>query len=68
MIKVLALIFIHLDLNASLKSSLQKSFDKNLIDQTIKSGYLDYCMSILEKNIDKNNLLSSSMLQNLSIL
>ena len=34
----------------------------------ITSGYFDYCMTVLEKNIRFNNMISSSMLENIKII
>ena len=54
--------------NADSSWSFKKVFLKNLNEEMIKSGFFDYCMTVLEKNLRLNNILSSSMLENLKII
>lgn len=43
-------------------------FLRRLNGEAIGSGYFEYCMMLLSKNIALNNLISSSMLENLKII
>lgn len=54
--------------NADSSWSFKKVFLKGLNEEMIKSGFFDYCMTVLEKNLRFNNILSSSMLENLKII
>ena len=54
--------------NADSSWSFRKEFLNLLNQDVISSGYFDYCMTVLEKNIRFNNMISSSMLENIKII
>lgn len=54
--------------NADSSWSFKKAFLNTLNQDILKSGFFDYCMTVLQKNIRLNNLISSSMLENLRII
>ena len=43
-------------------------FLNQLNEEVIQSGFFDYCMTVLQKNIRFNNIISSSMLENLKVI
>lgn len=54
--------------NTGSNSSFQRVFLNQLNNQVVSSGFFECSMLILEKNISYNNIISSSLLQNLKIL
>lgn len=54
--------------NADSSWTFKKQFLDQINAEVIKSGFFDYCMMILNKNLRFNNVICSSMLENLKIL
>jgi hypothetical protein len=54
--------------NADSSWSFRKGFLNELNTEVIKTGFFEYCMTLLLRNIKLNNIMSSSMLENIKIL
>ena len=54
--------------NADSSWTFKKVFLDQINGEIIKSGFFEYCLQVLHKNFRLNNVICSSMLENLKIL
>lgn len=63
-IKVLKRILVENTQNKDFKLA----FLKKINNEIVNSGFFEYCMTLLSKNLHFNNIVSSSMLENIKLI